>query len=132
LLWAANIQGIFLPGKITIAGKAQIGVKVALTSPLSSMSDYFHPVVEHNSLPCWRSPPWLKYQAFLFLLENPSNTCVPSTISVPTQSIEPPKLSGETREVEEEIKSDWIPPYKIKFKKIKLEDLLVKTYAEKN
>jgi hypothetical protein len=111
-----------LLGKITITWKAEIGVKVALTSPLSSMSEYFHPVVEHDNLPCWRPPPWLKYQAFLFLIENPSNTCVPSTISVPTQYLEPPKLSGEKREVEEDIESDWIPPYRIKVKKIKLED----------
>jgi hypothetical protein len=37
-------------------------------------------------------------------------------------SLEPPKLSGEKREIEEEIESDWISPYRIRLKKIKLED----------
>jgi hypothetical protein len=96
---------------------------VAIASPLSSMSEYFHPAVEcTTNLPYWHPPPWLKYQAFLFLLENPSNTCVPSTISVPSKPIEPTKLSGEKRDLEEEIESDWIPPYQIKLSKIKVED----------
>jgi hypothetical protein len=61
------------------------------------------------------------------MLENLSNTCVPYTISVPTHPIKPPKLSGEKREAEEEIESnwiqsDWIPHYWSKLKKIKLED----------
>jgi hypothetical protein len=118
LLWAANIQGICLPGKISITGKAQIGVKVALTSPLSSTSKYFHPIAEHNNLPYQRSLPWLKYQVFLSLLENPPKTCVPSTISVPSKPIEPSKLSGSKRKLEEEIDSDWIPPYRIKIEEI--------------
>jgi hypothetical protein len=116
-------------GENHIAGKAQIGVKVALTSPLSSMSQYFHPVIEHNNLPYWRPPPWLKYQAFKFLLENPTEVCAPVTNSAPIQPIEPPELSGKKREAEEDsesesewIASDWIHPYKIKLKKIKLED----------
>jgi hypothetical protein len=31
-------------------------------------------------------------------------------------------VSGEKRELEEEIDSDWIPPYRIKLKKFKIED----------
>jgi hypothetical protein len=47
---------------------------------------------------------------------------VSSITSVPSNSSEPVKLSGEKRELEEEIESDWIPPYLIKIKKIKIED----------
>jgi hypothetical protein len=57
-----------------------------------SMSEYFHPSIQHPDLPYWRPSPWLRYQAFKFLLENPSNTCVPSTTSVPTN---PPELLEE-------------------------------------
>jgi hypothetical protein len=56
------------------------------------MSEYFHPNIQHPDLPYWRTPPWLRYQVFKFLLENPSNTCVPSNTSAPTN---PPELLEE-------------------------------------
>jgi len=76
--------------------------------PISSMSEYFHPNIPHPELPYWRPPPWLKYQAFKFLVENPSTTCVPDCVSSnasvpiiseltnPTEPIEE-ALSGNTR-----------------------------------
>jgi hypothetical protein len=42
-------------------------------------------------------------------------------------SSEPIELSGQKRELEEEIESDSISPYQIKLKKIKVED----PYTEK-
>jgi hypothetical protein len=117
LLQAANRQGIRLPGKTTVTGKAQIGVKVALTSPLSSM-EYFHPIVEYNNLPYKALSTLVKIPSFPVFLENPSNACVPSTISVSSKSSEPTDLSGSKRELEEEVDSDWIPPYRIKIEEI--------------
>jgi hypothetical protein len=67
------------------------------------IAEYFHPSIEHPDLPYWRTPPWLKYQAFKFLLENPSTTCVPSTTSDSPNSPDPVDSSGKKRELEEEI-----------------------------
>jgi hypothetical protein len=119
LLRATNIQGIRLPGKISITGKAQIGMTVTLSSSLFIQCQNIF--IQLLNIITFLTGDH-QYQAVLFLFENPSNTYVPSTISVPTQPIETSKLSGEKREVEEEIESDWIPPYQIKLKKIKLED----------
>jgi len=106
-------------GENHIAGKAQIGVESAqdhhtfsfrIFLPITSMSEYFHPNIPHPELPYWRPPPWLKYQAFKFLLENPSTTCVPSTTSDLHNSPDLVESSGKKRELEEEIESNWIPP----------------------
>jgi hypothetical protein len=63
------------------------------------MSEFFHPIIEHPDLPYYRAPPWLKYQAFKFLLENPSTTCVPSNTGDSSNSLKPveEKLSGHKR-----------------------------------
>jgi hypothetical protein len=146
LLWAVNIQGIRLPGKITtITGKAQIGVTVTLSSSLSIQCLSFiflqvlHYLTNIHIIIAQRGTHRAtlnerRKQRYNFILENisilaqpsfqPSNTCVPSTIGVPSKSVEPEpiKLSGNKIEMEEEIDSDWIPPYRIKLKKIKIDD----------
>jgi hypothetical protein len=79
-------------------------------------SDLYHPTVEHppNPLPYWRSPTWLKYQKFLFTMENPSNICSPSNL--PKYVVKSEYPSGKTR------KADKIEMELPELKKIKIED----------
>jgi hypothetical protein len=73
-----------------------------------------------HSLPVWRIPFEVsrRKQRYEFILANIKNIAEPDKIDQ--------TLSGEKREsgkeTEEEIESDWIPPYRIKVKKIKIED----------
>jgi hypothetical protein len=90
-------------GKNYIAGKTQTGAKVMCASItiIQYLIIFILLLNDPNQLQYWRLPTWLKFQKFKFILENPSNICVPSNISVPSSTTEPVRLSGQKRKIRE-------------------------------